>query len=29
VEKKPTDTKVTVVGSDGKVYKTPAEAETE
>jgi hypothetical protein len=29
VEKKPTDTKVTVVGGDGKVYKTRAEAETE
>jgi vancomycin permeability regulator SanA len=29
VEKKPTDTKVVVVGGDGKVYKTRAEAETE
>ncbi len=29
VEKKPTDTKVVVVGGEGKVYKTRAEAETE
>jgi hypothetical protein len=29
VEKKPTDMKVTIVDSDGKVYKTRAEAETE
>ena len=29
VEKKPTDTKVVVVGGDGKVYTTRAAAETE
>jgi len=29
VDKKPTDTKVVVVGGDGKVYKTRAEAEKE
>jgi hypothetical protein len=28
VDKKPTDTKVVVVGGDGKVYTTRAEAET-
>jgi hypothetical protein len=29
VDKKPTDTKVVIVGGDGKVYKTRAEADKE
>jgi hypothetical protein len=29
VDKKPTDTKVVIVGGDGKVYTTRAEAEKE
>jgi hypothetical protein len=29
VDKKPTDTKVVIVGGDGKIYKTRADAEKE
>jgi hypothetical protein len=29
VDKKPTDTKMVVVGGDGKIYKTRAEADKE
>jgi hypothetical protein len=29
VDKKPTDTKIVIVGGDGKVYKTRADAEKE
>ena len=29
VDKKPTDTKIVIVGGDGKIYKTRAEADKE